>query len=280
MRWRTVWNPAQIKKRIAEGRGQGTGAKYAPWLTVHDFPSMGRVHRIKGWKHGRVHHLFSDLEANFFYTFEWSSTIIEIREQYPLLPLEETLAIAEQLKVKHPADPRTGHPLVMTTDFLLTLQRKLETKYEALAAKYSNDLVSQRTREKLEIERKYWYRRNIAWSVGTEKQLHPILIDNIKWVHPYRHLTDLYPLNSAHVNLIASSLTQTLQDNNLPLRDVTQSCDENLSLRRGTALAVVRHLIAKGFWQVDMKSPIHQSQVIKLRRTVSGILYSGGIVAS
>lgn len=280
MRWRPRWDSTQIRKRIAEGRGQGTGTSYVPWLSVHDFPSKGRVHRIKGWKHGRVHHLFSDLEANLFYTFEWSTTIIEIREQYPLLPLKETLAIAEQLKVKHPADPRTGHPLVMTTDFFLTIKRKLETRYEALAAKYSSDLISQRTREKLEIERMYWYRRNVDWSVGTEKQLHLILIDNIKWVHPYRHLNDLYPLSNARVNLIASSLTQTAQDNNLPLRDITRLCDGNLSLRRGTSMAVVRHLLANGTWQVDMRSPIRQSQVLKLRRTVSGILYSGGTVAS
>ena len=50
--------------------------------------------RIKGWKSGRVHHLLSLLELRWFYVLDWNLEVIDVREQYPLLPLEETLAIA------------------------------------------------------------------------------------------------------------------------------------------------------------------------------------------
>nr|WP_020060790.1 TnsA endonuclease N-terminal domain-containing protein [Bacillus sp. 123MFChir2] len=54
------------------------------------------------------------MERNYFYLTEFSDVVSGIREQIPLLPQEE-------LGIKHPADPKTGDPIVMTTDFLLTV---------------------------------------------------------------------------------------------------------------------------------------------------------------
>ena len=111
------WTYERILKRMAQGRGQGEGAAYIPWLLIQDFPSLGRVHRIAGWKTGRVHHLFSDLESNVFLVFELSQSIIDIREQFPLFKIEETQEIARKMGVKHPADPGTKCPVILTTDF-------------------------------------------------------------------------------------------------------------------------------------------------------------------
>ncbi len=57
---------AKIKKWIKEGRGNGHGPKYKPWLTARDVASKGRSHRIFGHKSRRIHHLFSDLELAVF----------------------------------------------------------------------------------------------------------------------------------------------------------------------------------------------------------------------
>lgn len=54
-------------QRIKEGRGQGYGLDYKPWLLIHDVPSLGLVTRAKGWKTGREHHLLSQLELEYFY---------------------------------------------------------------------------------------------------------------------------------------------------------------------------------------------------------------------
>ena len=88
-----------IERRIEEGRGQGTGVDYKPWLVVQDVSSRGLVHRIKGWKAERVHHLLSNLERDYFYLLEWSLSVTDIREQFPLLPLAETLEIADRAYV-------------------------------------------------------------------------------------------------------------------------------------------------------------------------------------
>jgi len=52
------WDENKLKKWIQEGRGQGEGKDYKPWLTVQDFPSKGRVSRVFGWKTKRIHHFF------------------------------------------------------------------------------------------------------------------------------------------------------------------------------------------------------------------------------
>ena len=103
------------------GRGKGTGKDYLPWLRVQDVPSKGLSTRVEGWKTKRIHHFLSQLELLYYYVLEWSRAILDIREQYPLLPLEETISIAQSCGIPHPAHPKTKKPVVFTTDFLLTV---------------------------------------------------------------------------------------------------------------------------------------------------------------
>ena len=41
-----------IDRRLKEGRGQGRGAEYKPYLRVQDAPSQRLATRIGGWKTG------------------------------------------------------------------------------------------------------------------------------------------------------------------------------------------------------------------------------------
>lgn len=84
-------DPALIEQAIRDRWGQGSGEHYKPWLQVKDVPSQGVSSRIQGWTTGRVYEFFSQHELHYFYLLDWSSQIVDIREQYPLLPLTETL---------------------------------------------------------------------------------------------------------------------------------------------------------------------------------------------
>lgn len=85
---------------------------------------------------------------------EFSDLIVRIREQFPLLPLEETIVIAEELGVKHPANSKTGEPVVMTTDFLLT--NKCQGVIEvARTIKMKDELLKESALKKYEIEREF-----------------------------------------------------------------------------------------------------------------------------
>jgi TnsA-like endonuclease N terminal/TnsA endonuclease C terminal len=253
-RRRALAKLSSIDSRSTTEYSQAEGAAYKPWLRVQDIPSLGRVHRIKGWKHGRVHHLLSDLEARVFFIYEWSLQISDIREQYPLLPLDETLAIAKECGVAHPADIRSKQPMVMTTDFVLTIKKGLAATYHARTVKYAADLIKARTLEKLEIERRYWQARRVDWGIVTEQQASTALAQNVKWVHPFLRQTDLYPLDLQTIRRIASDLSQRACHSDLPLRDLARDCDEKLALARGQGLKVVRHLLANRIWRVNVDS--------------------------
>ncbi|MBC6972759.1 transposase [Bacillus sp. Xin] len=82
---------SKIDKWIKEGRETGSGGDYQPWLKIQDVSSLGRSTRLKGIKTGRQHEFLSDLERNYFYLTEFSDFILDIREQFPLLPQEETI---------------------------------------------------------------------------------------------------------------------------------------------------------------------------------------------
>ena len=149
----------KIERFHKEGRGKGRGAEYKPWLTIHDVPSRGRSHRLQGIKTGRVHHLLSDLECNFFYLLDWSEPVTDIRERFPL-EREATRRIAEGLGINHPIDVATRTPLVMTTDFLIDVVRDERLTLMARTVKMSEDL------DKPRVWRSSKSRNDIGLSTG------------------------------------------------------------------------------------------------------------------
>jgi hypothetical protein len=205
----------------------------------------------------------SCLECDYFYLLEWSSVVVDIREQYPL-DLDETLAIASDLGIRHPTDPRTREPVMMTTDFVNTVRLNIGTIEHARTLKYTKDLGSPRVMEKFEIERVYWAPRGVDWGIVTEREIDPALTKNIRWLHPYRDPAALAPLTDAAIRNVEVVLTPRVLEENLPLRDLTDECDRRFIFPPGASLAVVRHLIACGRWQVNMTSPIQVPQRLNL----------------
>jgi hypothetical protein len=257
-RRRSKWTLGLIRKRLARGRGQGEGSNYRPWHLVQDFPSRGRSHRIKGLTVERVHHLFSDLELNAFFVFDLPfNNIIDIREQYPLLPIEETLDIANRVGIKHPVDPYTKVPIVMTTDFLLKIRRGLVSIYHARTMKYKTELENPRVVEKLEIERRYWQARHISWGYITEKSIPMQVVENASFLHPYYFFTDLFPLTPKEIRRISFELTKRVLECNFPFHEIAKDCDQKFGMAPGRSLAVARHLLARGVWKVNLHQPIN-----------------------
>jgi hypothetical protein len=112
------FDEAKTQRYLAEGRGQGEGAAYMPWLQITDLPSLGRSHRPYSPRTGRVHHLLSDGEWKAFLKLEADPTVGEIREGFPLDGLL-CHRIAQQFGYR-PAFTTDGTPYVLTIDFLVT----------------------------------------------------------------------------------------------------------------------------------------------------------------
>lgn len=151
----------------AQGLGPGEGTHYKPWIDVRCFSSRGRMSRRVGVTTCRVHHLFSDNESSFFLLADHAANVVDIREQFRLMPESATENIARSLGIRHPRYPRSNTPIVMSTDFLLTLTNKDgEHSFMACCIKSADELCGRSRKTvlgKLEIERRYWCARGIPW---------------------------------------------------------------------------------------------------------------------
>ncbi|WP_066015410.1 TnsA endonuclease N-terminal domain-containing protein [Endozoicomonas atrinae] len=85
---------------------------YKPWLEVREVPSLGRSRKVKGIKTHHTHHFLSDIEYHIYLMLEYNPAVIAIYEQYPLLPREDSIEIANEMGIRHPVYPQSKTPIV------------------------------------------------------------------------------------------------------------------------------------------------------------------------
>jgi len=256
---KTKWTEEKIARYLKEGRGSGELDKYLPWLTNQDFASHGRTHRPKSWKTNRKMQLFSDLEYSYMYILDWAENVFDIREQFPL-DREMTTKIAESKQIMHSKDKDTETPIVMTTDFLITLKDGKNFSYLAKSIKPEEKLNDKRTIEKLEIERQYWENQGVKWGIITEKDIPKSLWKNVEYIHKSYYLEneDL---------LLAKLLYKELQISEGTILMILDLFDKKYNLEQGTGLSLYKYLLAKKELRVNMQDDIN------LRADVSTIKF-------
>lgn len=242
---------SSIQKRIKEGRGQGAGKEYIPWVKITDIGSEGRSHRIFCHKTRRVHHLLSDLEKYVFLTLYWSTNVTDIREQFPL-QRNETQEIAKECGIKHPSIH--GIDMVMSSDFLVDTNMASRPQF-AIQVKSSADLENPRTIEKLEIERRYWARKDVPWLLVTEKEIETVVKNNIEWLIP-EISTDL--IDDESLTMLDVFASQFSQHRGLKLVDICKKIDSAYQHEIGQALQDARKLMANGFMTFDIRIERHK----------------------
>ena len=262
--------------KLKKGRSQGHGQDYTPFLFTREVPSMGKSTRIKGWKTGRVHHFLSTLESNYFYVLEWSPLVVDIREQYAL-PLEATQKIAERLSIKHPFNVKAQEPAIVTTDFLIDVTSSSgKIMLKARSTKYASDLNDLRTFEKLEIERTYWCEQGVDWGIVTELDIPKELAKNVEWLHSAFDSSEAPGITREEMPFLENELhKQMLAEPSVSIAKIGIGFDNRLGLRGGTALWLVRHLIANRQWQVDMMARIAPNKPLKAIRLAPPLLARG-----
>lgn len=260
MRGRRFASSQDIERHIANGFGAGAGADYVPWLRVQDVPSMGRSWKIQGVKIDRIHHLLSDLERAYFLLCEFSEDVVDIREQYPLLPVESTQAIARATGVRYPRYKSTSVPLVMTTDFLLTVkQPNGDLKSIARTIKYQQDLQGKdctRTLEKLAVERRFWMSQGVDWTIVTEELFTPDLVQNLVFLRKHaklpRALMDV-SLQSEFIEILESIKVYPWSTS-----EVLRRVGNRLSIPYSEARDIFFNLIWRKIIRLDLSgAPLH-----------------------
>jgi len=242
-----VWNKSVHEKYLREGRGCGSGIDYLPWIRVQDFSSQGIVSRVKGRTTGRVHHLFSNNELAYFYMLDWSESVTDIREQFPLSDLQSALYAANGAGVRYPKDNISGYPYVMTCDFMITTTSGLKARTIKMASELSN----QRVLEKLEIERRYWIELGVDWKIVTENEISYRKARNIEWLY----MAEGFTLNNT-LKEAANELRGMAVNNGYTVTEITEMIDKYYSLSPGTGLQLFKYLVLNRLLILDLNEPI------------------------
>ena len=251
------WTENKYKRFIKEGRGTGQGRDYKPWWTVQDFPTNGMATRVLSAKTKRIHHFFSDIQLKYFYLLEMEDSVIDIREHFPLLDLEETLPPYTDLKIERFKDKKSQVPYVITTTFLIVTTNGIgEPKYVARAIKAASELKNT-TLERLEIERRYWTTKGIDWGIVTNKNINSIRAKNIEWLHTVLTSDDYNGIPAADMEQLSEGLLFRIIESQQPIRKVLVMYERDYMLDPGTGVLLFKYLIIKKRVKIDLNIPIN-----------------------
>lgn len=260
---------ATLQRKLAKGRGSGSGPDYKPWHEIQEVPSHGRSARVPGRTTGRMHHVLSDNERAVLLILDRSENVVDIREQYPL-DRAVTLRLAETMGIPHPQ--QDGVPIVMTTDFLIDVCRGGKIRCEAIAVKPATALDQTRTVAKLEIERRYWLEKGVPWRITTDRQISTSREMLALWIHGWTSLDDLDAPYDTYWSDQCDRLAAALGgDRTTPLREVLASIEVQNGALPGDGLTIIRHLLAVGRLKevgdgFDPLGRIDQLEVVAPRR--------------
>jgi hypothetical protein len=161
----------------------------------------------------------------------------------------------------------------MTTDFLVTVVENGRQKLLARAIKPSSELTEPRVIEKLEIERTFWATQNVDWGLVTEKEIDPVMVENVKYVHRCKRPEDVTV--NPQTFTAAESLILDFVSQNISLAQAALAADDRLGFEPGESLQLVRHFIATRRWKVDMTKRIDPCQRLVLRNQPFLKVYDG-----
>lgn len=256
----------KIARFHKQKRGQGQGADYHPWLTIHDVPSSGRRSRPHCPKTGREHHLLSDLETAVFFLMNWEDRVVDIREQFPL-DRDRTRAIAVQMGVNHPKDRESGVDLVMTLDFLVDVLIGGSRISMPLCVKPWAKLEDRRTLEKLEIERRYCIETWTTWRIVTEREYSKPHVANLRWMHEMHSLDLLSAPHPGHWSDRCDQLLNALRSYpGKTVGAVFDGLEDKHAFGPGEALTALRHLLARKSVFMDLNSPFRLEMPVSALR--------------
>lgn len=242
----------KLTRFLNEGRGQGYGTEYRPWLTVQDVSSLGRSSRIYSRKTSREHHLLSDIETALFLLLDWSDAVTDIREQFPL-DREETRRIAADMGVRHPVDTQSRTDTVMTTDFVVNVRIGDTTTLAARSVKPACDLDKTRTLEKQEIERRYWHVKGVDWGLVTDLDMPAQRIKNLRWLHEMQSLQHMTAPHPGYWDDQCGRFLACLpQATGMSIRQFVRLLESTQGFAIGETLTVLRHLAANKRIAIDL----------------------------
>ena len=268
-------------RALKDGYGIGAGENYRPWLRVNDVRrKKSKAVKIYGIKTNRTHHLLSGIEEYFFYYAEFHQLVIDIREQFPLFPLDLLVRIAREAGINYPIHKKSGDPCVLSTDYLLTLRHSGVISYLAVAIKSAKDLKDLDVLVRLEIERLWWTALQVPWRLVTEEQISEEVARNLAWVSDPLRGSKPVQLGEAN-NRLLFQVVNILEPGVYIWGDLVDQISVDLEL----SPIVTKQLLKVAIWQqlisVDFSSLIQETEFLSILSIPSSQedSFNGSIIA-
>lgn len=220
-----------VKDYIKDRLWERDRSEYIPFLSVRSVPTKGKANRIMGWKTGREHHFLSKLEYAAFYHFDWSDDVLDIKEQYPLFPMEALQNISVEAGIDYPS--YNGEPIIMTTDFLVTANKNGKIVHYARTVLPSSALSNERILKNFEIERRFFKSKNIDWGIITEKELSDVFSNNMEILHSNKLINNGTILEKQYVFAMYKQLAEGIETStskNMPIAYTLTQLSKNLNI--------------------------------------------------
>lgn len=195
MRKTKGFTPELLERFEREGRGTGIHEQYKAWHQVsRSEPSSSGLSHWHIWRN-RQRDLLSNGELLCQMMISMLDGVVDCMEQFPLSlddavhplihfgqgnPFRKfpgTIAIAEELGIKHPRTKSAGRSEYWrpSTDFLVILQGDNSTRKAMAVAWKPSAKLSKRKLQLLELEKTYWRHREVEWLLGTPDLVDPAL---------------------------------------------------------------------------------------------------------
>lgn len=183
----------ELQEKWYEAHSNSIGTEfYEPMWRVEDIKSYGIKAKIKHFKDPhRAVHVLSQNELLMFMLIAWDKSIVQSYEQYAL-PLDETLAIAKELEIKHPVYPQNKEvPVQQTLDFFCYREGHERIGY---AVKQQSETFKDRTLEKLAIQEAWCAMHNYEYELVSSEELKRNSVMNLERI--YRNREVEFPLRN------------------------------------------------------------------------------------
>lgn len=238
-----------IASRIKRGLGQGEGKDYKPWLTRRNVSSHGRSAHLPVFRHRRHVATLSNHERRVALLLGFDGEVLDIREQYALLPVEGTVELARARGTGHPT--KDGFPVERTMDFLVTHAR---LGLVGLSVK-PKERLTKRTLALLELERAYAHMHGWAWALVTEDEIPLVRARNLEILNDNWTIAP-HGLASERFDEVADAVERRVR-RGATLADACHAADRALGLGAGSALTVSWHRLAHQHWSANLDIPLN-----------------------
>ena len=262
-----IWSQNKLDAKLKSERGIGEFEKYKPYLKTQDFSTRGISHRVRGNLINRMYEFFSSTQYNAFLliedrALEKKSAIIDIREHFPLWDLKDLDVVDSSFKNIQLIDKKSKIDFIFTTTFLLTYSNQ-PSQYEAISVKYASDLIKQSTLERLELERRYWQKIGVNWSLLTNKEIENQRgrLKNIKFYRPAFKLEEFGLTNISELEEMKKALIYKISNSEDSINhtlhhfEIQYEIDSNLSLLLFKNLLARKEIAINYNRDIVMKNP-------------------------